>query len=117
VSGLRVCGVAVLLIEKERNCVDAGAIDSADLRNRSTKLARQLESVDLAAAGLHEVAHVKENQRGQALGENGRCKHELARQMKRVENEKDRVGFGRARHAAAQDVTATRASSEYGVSE
>ena len=58
--------VAILLIEEERDGVEAGAVDGADERNRSAELARELERVDLAATRLHQVRHVEKNERGQA---------------------------------------------------
>ena len=103
VSGLG-CDVAVLLIEKERDGVEAGAVDGADLRDRRVEFARQLEHVDMAAARLHEVGHVEQHQRGQADGEHRQGEHELTRQMKRVQNQQNSVGLGRAGHAAAQHV-------------
>ncbi len=96
--------MAVLLIQKERDGVEAGSVHGADLRYRSAEFARELERVDLAAARLHQVAHVEQHQRGQADSQHRRGEHKLAREMQRVENEQDRVGLGRARHAAAQDI-------------
>ena len=97
-------GVAVLLIEKERDGVEPGAVDGADLRHRRVEFARQLERVDLAAARLHQVRHVEQHQRGQADGKHRHGQHQLARQMQRVQNQQNRVGLGRAGHAAAQHV-------------
>ena len=96
--GLR---VAILLIEKARNGIDPGAVDGADLRHRRIEFARQLEHVDLAAARLHQVRHVQQHQRGKSHSKHRLGEHELARQMKGVQNQQNRVGLGRAGHAAA----------------
>jgi hypothetical protein len=96
--------VAVLLIEEERDGVEAGAMTALICATGSAELARQLERVDVAAARLHQVAHVEQDQRGQADGKHRRGEHELARQMKRVEHQQNGVGLGRAGHAAAQHV-------------
>ncbi len=63
------CGLGEgTLIEEERDGVKAGALGGADLGDGCAELAGELEGVDGAAAGVHEVAHVEEDQRGQAEG-------------------------------------------------
>ncbi len=103
-KGLGLGAVAVLLIEEERHGVEAGAMDGADLRDRSAEFAGQLERVDLPAARLHQVGHVEQHQRGQSHRQHRRGEHQLAGQMKRVQNQKNSVGLGRAGHASAQHI-------------
>ena len=78
--------------------------DGADLGDGRAEFARQLEGVDVAAAGLHQVGHVEQDEGGQADSENRRGKHQLAGQVKGIENQQDCVGLGRAGHFAAQHV-------------
>ena len=62
-QGERLGGGAVgLLMEEERNGVQAGAVYGADLGHGRAQFAGQLEGVDVAAAGLHQVAHVEQNE-------------------------------------------------------
>ncbi len=58
-----------LLVEEERDGIDAGAVDGADLGDGGAEFAGELEGIDFAAAGFHEVAHVEQDQGGQAEGE------------------------------------------------
>ena len=93
-----------LLIEEERDGVKAGAVDGADLGHGRAEFAGQLEGVDLAAAGLHQVAHVEQHEGGQAEGKDGRGQHELAGEVQGIEDEEDSVGLGRAGHFAPEHV-------------
>ncbi len=93
--GLRRC----VLIEEERNGIEAGAVDGADWRYGRAEFLGELERVDVAAARFHQVAHVEQDQRGQAESEHRRGEHELAREVQGIENEQDGVGLGRAGHA------------------
>ncbi len=68
------------------------------------EFAGQLEGVELAAAGLHQVAHVEENERGQAERKNRRGQHELAGEVQGIEHQQDSVGLGRAGHFALEHV-------------
>jgi hypothetical protein len=58
----------------------------------------------VAAARLHQVAHVEQHQRGQADGKHRRGEHELAGEVQGIENQQNGVGLGRAGHFAAQHV-------------
>ncbi len=99
------CGRAVAgLIEEERNGVQAGAVGGADGRDGSAELLGQFERVDVAAAGFHQVAHVEQDEGGQAEREHGRGEHELAGEVQRIENQQNGVGLGRAGHFAAEHV-------------
>ena len=62
------------------------------------------KGIDLAAARLHQVAHVEQNERGQAEREHRRGQHELARQVQGIENQQNGVGLGRAGHLALEHV-------------
>ncbi len=93
-----------LLIEEERNGFEAGSVYGADLSHGRAQFAGQLEGVDVAAAGLHQVAHVEQNQRGQAHRQHRRGQHELAGEMQGVQNQQHRVGLGSAGHLAAQHI-------------
>ena len=84
--------------------LEARSMHGADVRYGGAELPRQLERVDLAAARLHQVAHVQQHQRGQTDGEHRRGEHQLAGQMQRVQNQQHRVGLGHARHRAAQHI-------------
>ena len=97
-----------LLVEEERHGVEAGAMDGADLGDRSAEFAGEFERVDVAAARLHQVAHVEQDQGGQADGKDRRGEHELAGEVQGVENEQNGVGLGRAGHVAAQHVRRRR---------
>ncbi len=76
----------------------------ADLGDGRAQLASEFQRVDVAAAGVHQVAHVEQNQRGQAESQNRRGQHQLAGQMQGVENNEHRVRLGRAGHFAAEYV-------------
>ena len=95
--------MAILLVEEERDGVEAGALDGADLRDGRAELARQFEWVDAATARVHEVGHVEEHERGKADGEDRHGEHELAGEVERIQNQKNSVGLGRAGHAAAEN--------------
>ena len=91
-------------MEEERDGVEAGTVDGADLGDGRAEFASELERVYFAAAGFHEVAHVEQNEGGQAESKNRGGEHELAGEVQGVEDEEDRVGLGRAGHFAAQHV-------------
>jgi hypothetical protein len=93
-----------VLIEEERNCFEAGAMDGADLGYGRPEFASQFENVNLAATRLHEVGHIEENQGGKADGENGRSEHQLTGEVQGIEDQEDGVGLGRTGHFAAEDV-------------
>ena len=52
----------------------------------------------------HEVAHVEQDQSGQAEGEDGCGQHELAGEVERVEDKQDGIGPGGAGHFALEHV-------------
>jgi hypothetical protein len=58
----------------------------------------------VAAAGFHEVAHVEEDESGQANLKDGRGEHELTGKVQGVKNKENGIGLGRAGHFAAEDV-------------
>ena len=93
-----------VLIEEERDGVEAGAVGGADLGDGRAEFAGQLEGIDVAAAGLHEVAHIEQDEGGQADGEDRRGEHELAGEVEGIEDQDDGVGLGRAGHFAAEHV-------------
>ena len=68
-----------------------------------TQLLGEREGVDLAAAGVELVRHVEQHQRGQADGEDGRSEHELAVDVRGVEDEKHQVRARHAGHATSED--------------
>ena len=79
-------------------------MDGADLGHGCAEFAGQLEGVDVAAARLHQVAHVEQDQGGQAERKDRRGQHQLAGEVQGIENQQDSVGLGRAGHFAAQHV-------------
>jgi hypothetical protein len=97
-------GAFGLLVEEERNGVQAGSVDGADLGHGRAQFAGQFEGVDVAAAGLHQVAHVEQHQGGQAQRQHRRGQHQLAGQVQGIEDQQHRVRLGRADHLAAQHV-------------
>ena len=101
---LRRVGLGCVLIEEERNGFETGAVDGTDLRHGSAQFASQLEGVELAAAGLHQVAHIEENECGQAEGEDRRGQHELAGKVQGIEDKQDSIRLGRAGHFALEHV-------------
>jgi predicted HD phosphohydrolase len=79
-------------------------VDGADLGYGRAEFAGQLEGVDVAAARLHQVGHVEQDQGGQADGKDRRGQHQLAGEVQGIEDQQDGVGLGRAGHFAAQHV-------------
>jgi hypothetical protein len=68
------------------------------------EFAGKLEGIDVAAALLHEVGHVEQDEGGQADGKDGRGEHQLAGEVQGIEDEDDGVGLGGAGHFAAEHV-------------
>ena len=73
-------------IEELVDGVEAGAASGADFGDGDAEFLGKAEGIDLAAARFHEVAHVEQDQGGQAESEDGRGKHELAAEVQRIEN-------------------------------
>ena len=97
-------GAFGLLVQEEGNRIQAGAAHGADLGHRRAQLARQLERVDLAAPGLHQVAHVQQHESRQSHRQHRRGQHQLPLEVQGIQNQQHRIGLGRARHFAAQHV-------------
>jgi hypothetical protein len=91
-------------MKEEWDGIEAGTVGGADLSHGGAELAGQLEGVNVAAAGIHEVAHIKEDQRGKADLKDRGGEHELSREVKGIEDQDDGVGLGRAGHFAAQHI-------------
>ena len=97
-------GALGLLMQKERNGVQAGAFDGADLSHRRSEFAGQFERVHLSAALFHQVAHIEQHQGGQPHRQHRRGQHQLPCQMQRIHHQQHGVRLGRAGHLAAQYV-------------
>jgi len=69
-------------------------VDGADEGHRSAQFAGQPEGVDVAAAGLHEVAHVEQNQGGYAEGQHRGGQHQLAGEVKESRTSRTASGLG-----------------------
>ena len=76
----------------------------ADLGHGSAQLAGQRERVDVAAASLHQIAHVEQHQGRQSQRQHRSGQHQLAGQVQGIEDQQHRIRLGRAGHSAAQHV-------------
>ena len=102
-AGLLIFAV-VLLIQEERNCIEAGSAHGADLGHGSAQFAGQRECVDVAAASLHQIAHVEQDQRRQPQRKHRSGQHQLTGQVQGIENQQHCIRLGRSGHSAAQHV-------------
>ena len=66
----RVSGNSPNCSRKSRMTLHAGALGGADERDGMAEFVRERERVDLAAAVLHQIRHIKQHERRQAEGEN-----------------------------------------------
>ena len=104
-QGQRSGGGAVgLLVKEERHSIQACSAYGADLGDGRAQFAGQFERVDMAAASLHQVAHVEQNQGRQSQRQHWRGQHQLASEVQGIEHQQHGIRLGRAGHFAAQHV-------------
>ena len=84
--------------------LDALALGRAHERDGGAELLGERRGVHGAAARLELVGHVQDDERREAQGEDGRREHEVPLEVRRVENEEDRVGPRLPCHLAREDV-------------
>ncbi len=92
------------LLEEVADEPHAGSLCRTDERDGVAEFVGERERVDLAAAILEQVRHIKEHERGQAERQNRRGKHELPVEVHAVQHQQHGVGRGYARHVALQHV-------------
>ena len=100
----RVSAKLAELLQEVPDQIHPGSLRRADQRDGVTEFMRERERIDLAAAGLEQVRHIKQHERRQAERKNRRRQHQLPVEVHAVQHEQHGIRRGHARHVALQHV-------------
>ena len=80
--------------QKLLDAIDAGSFGGADQGHGRIEFRRQCRHIYFAPAGSEIVRHVEQHQGWQAEAQDRRGQHQVAAQIRHIQNEHDRVGLG-----------------------
>ncbi len=86
------------------DAVNACSFGSADQSNGRIQLTRERRNVYLATANGQIICHVQQNQSRQAKAEDGSREHEMTPEIRRIEDQNDRVGLGKSGPLALEHI-------------